>query len=111
MHGRVNSHPGVFKRRNIQRLPDAGLLQQRSAQQFTGRRIRQDAAFIHQDDAVDMAVQHVFQAVFDDDHRLVLFLCDAVDQLDGGFSCCRVQIRQRLVEQQHVYVVHQHPGQ
>ena len=110
-HGGVDRHPGVLERRNIQRLPDAGLLQQTAAEKFPGRRIRQDAAFVHQDDPVHMAVQHVLQAVLDDDDRLVLLLRDAVDQFDGSLSRRGIQIRQRLVEQQHVHVVHENAGE
>ena len=52
-----------------------------------------------------MPVQHILEPVLDDDDGRAGLPLDLVDELDGLLAGRRVEVGQRLVEEQHVHVV------
>ena len=105
--GRCTGHP---QGRQVQGRSDAVLLQQARDQHLVRRGIGHDPTPGHQHDPVHWAVQHVLQAVLHDHHGAAVLAVQVIDQLDRGAPRSRVQVRQGFVEQQHLHVVHQHPG-
>ena len=67
-----------------------------TAQQLSGCGVGNDLALFHQDNAVHVAVQHIFQTVFNDQNGFILLPVDTVDQIDGEHTHAGVQRRQRL---------------
>ena len=55
-----------------------------------------------------MPVQHILQAVLDDEHGLVVLLLDVIDQLDRRLSGRGIKVGKRLVKKYDLEVVHHH---
>ncbi|MPN40216.1 hypothetical protein SDC9_187752 [bioreactor metagenome] len=51
-------------------------------------------------------MQHILQAVLDDDDRLVIILRDPVDEFNRGLTRRGVVVCQRLVKEQSLHLVH-----
>ena len=111
MHIGGQRHPGIFESGDIQRLPDAALLQDGRAQKPVGSVVKGDAALVHDHHPIHLAVEHVLQPVLDDDHGAAGALLDLINELDGLLSGGGVQVGQRLVKQQHVHLSHHDAGQ
>ena len=104
-------HPRITQCRQIKRLPDSVLQKLFSRKQLLRRQIRHDRAFIHKDDPIHSAPEHILQPVLDDQHRRPRAFMHHIDQFNGRPSGSRIQIRQRLVKQQHLDRLHHHAGQ
>ena len=70
LHVAGDLDPGIFQGGDIQRLADAGLGQDGGRNQFVGVHVGDDPAVVDDDDAVDIPVKDILQAVFDDDDGL-----------------------------------------
>ena len=103
-HVRRQSDACVFQRRNVQRFPNAPLLQKVPAEQLVRAAVIHNAPIAHQHHPVHRTVEHILQAVFDDDHGAAGALLNFVDQDNGLLSRGRVQVGQGLVEQQHIHI-------
>ena len=86
------------------------LFQQIRRHDFIGSERGDNAAPIHQHDAVHGASQHIFQAVLHYDHGFPQIAVQPVNQLNSAPPRGRVQHRQGFVEQQNLDFIHQHPG-
>lgn len=73
--------------------------------------IGQNAAVLHQDDAVHRTMEHILQAVLNDNRGFVLAAVDLVDDLNSRLPRGRVQVGQGLVKEEDLRVVDQHAGQ
>ena len=111
---RLHGTARMLQRRNIERFPDAFLFQHIRAEQLIRFHVSHDFSLAHNHDAVHVTVKGILQPVFDDEHRFSGGLADLIDQIDGPFSRRRVQVCQRLIEQQNIHIIdhdacHGHP--
>ena len=60
--------------------------------------IRDDPPLVDHDHPVNVPVQHVFQAVLDNDDRFARLLVDVIDHLDSRLAGGRIQVGQRLIK-------------
>ena len=110
-HLRCDGNAGIFQSSQIQRLTNSVLCKQSCRKKFIRCGIRQDPAVIHQNDSVHIPVKHVLQAVLDDHHGSAALPSHILDQLHGSLTGRRIQIRERLVKQQQIHLIHHHARQ
>ena len=111
MHGFSDLNPGITECRQIQRFSDSMLQEQIAGKKLRHRHISYDPTLIHQHDSVHSAPQYVFQPVFNDQYCGAGTLMDHVYQFYGSTPCGGIQIRQRLIKQQHLNILHHDPCQ
>ncbi len=107
-HSRCERYVRIFKCRDIQRFPHPALWQQIAAQQRIRIAVIFDVSVSHNDHAIHRPVEHILDAVFDDDNGAVCALLDLIDQDDGLFACGRVEVCQRLIKEQNVHIIYHH---
>ncbi len=107
--GDVNAR--IPQSRHVERLPDAVFGQQGAGKQLVRAEVGQNAALVDQDDAVHAPPEDILQPMLDDEHGRVGLLLDLVDQLHGLLAGGRVQICQRLVEEQDLDLIHHNARQ
>ena len=110
-HVRCQGDARVFQRCDIQRLPNAPLLQKVPAEQFVRAAVIHDAPVAHQHHPVHAPVEHILQPMLNDDHGAAGALLNLVDQDNGLLPGGGVQIGQRLIEQQHIHIADHHAAQ
>ena len=104
---RAQCYAGVPERGDVERLADPLLLQDVGAKELVRGQVAHDPSLTDDHDPVDVPVEDVLEAVFDDDDSQVFFFQNAVDQGDGLFPGRRVEIGERLVKEQDLHVVRQ----
>ena len=96
----------IAHRSHIKRLTNAIVCQQAGRKQFIRSHICKDRSFIYQYDTVYVSPENVFQTVLNDQNCRIRFFLDLIDQLNSLFSCCRIKICQRLIEQEDFYLIY-----
>ena len=73
---------------------------------FIGRCIHEDSAIIHDDDAIHIPMQNIFDSVFNDDACLVRLAIDIINQLDRFFTRGRIKVGKRFIKQKNVDIIY-----
>ena len=105
-----NRNARIFYRCDVKRLTYPRLCQNIRGDQLIGGGIRHNAPFVHDHNPIHLPVKHVLQAMFNNHNGLVVLLVNAVYQIHSRFSGGGVEIRQRLVKQQQIHIVHHDTG-
>ena len=108
---RGDVHARIPQSGQVERLPDAVFGQQGGGKQLVRAEVGQNSALIHEDDAVHAPPEDILQPMLDDEHGGVGLFLDLVDELHGLLTGGRVQIGQRLVEEQDLDLIHHNARQ
>ena len=108
---RGDVHARIPQSGQVERFPDAVFGQQGGGKQLIRVEVGQNSALVHEDDAVHAPPEDVLQPMLDDEHGGVGLFLDLVDELHGLLAGGRVQIGQRLVEEQDLDLIHHNARQ
>jgi len=99
---------GVLERGDVERLADAVLPEKVRTHHVVRVHIGDDAPIVDHDHSIHITVQHILQAVFNDNDRLAHCFMKVIDDLDGNFAGGGVQVCQRFVKEQNVHIIDHH---